>query len=96
MSFTGYIANDQKHRYQLDEDDVNALGIILPSLAKRDEQGNQIEQGRLEGRAAQVCLRIFNTIIAQKGTLRFLRMYSKSRPCQMTLVVNRKHSWKTD
>ena len=51
-----------KHTYQLEEEDVNALGIILPSLAKRDEAGNQIEQGRLEGRAAQVCLKIFNTM----------------------------------
>ena len=40
-----------KYNYQLDEDDVNALGIMLPSLAKRDEHGTQVDRGRLEARA---------------------------------------------
>ena len=31
-----------KHTYQLDEDDINALGIMLPSLAKRNEDGIQV------------------------------------------------------
>ena len=51
-----------KHTYQLDEDDVNALGIMLPSLAKRNEDGSQVEHGRLEGRAAKVVLKIFQAM----------------------------------
>eukprot|EP00942_MAST-04A_sp_MAST-4A-sp1_P003825 g3825.t1 len=51
-----------KFNHQLDEDDVNALGIILPTLAKRDETGAQLEHGRLEARAAQVCLKIFQSL----------------------------------
>ena len=37
-----------KFNHQLDEDDVNALGIILPTLAKRDETGAQLEHGRFD------------------------------------------------
>ena len=39
-----------KFTYQLDEDDINALGIMLPTLAKRKEDGSQVDFGRLEGR----------------------------------------------
>ena len=49
-----------KFNHQLEEDDINALGIILPPLAKLDAAGTQLEHGRLEARAAQVCLKIFN------------------------------------
>lgn len=51
-----------KFTYQLDEDDVNALGIILPSLAKKNEDGTQVDHGRLEGRAAKVVLKIFQAM----------------------------------
>jgi len=51
-----------KHTYELDEDDVNALGIMLPTLAKRDENGHQLEHGRLEARCAQVVLKIFQSM----------------------------------
>ncbi len=51
-----------KFNHQLDEDDINALGIILPTLAKRDATGAQLEHGRLEARAAQVCLKIFQSL----------------------------------
>lgn len=51
-----------KFNFQLEEDDINALGIILPTLAKRDETGTQLEHGRLEARAAQVCLKIFQSL----------------------------------
>ena len=51
-----------KHTYELDEGDVNSLGIMLPSLAKRDEHGQQLEHGQLEARCAQVVLKIFQTM----------------------------------
>ncbi len=51
-----------KHTYQLDEDDINALGIMLPSLAKRNEDGTQVGHGSLEGRAARVVLKIFQAM----------------------------------
>ena len=51
-----------KYNYQLDEDDVNALGIMLPSLAKRDEHGTQVDRGRLEARASKVVLKIFQSL----------------------------------
>ncbi len=51
-----------KYNYQLEEDDINALGIMLPTLAKRDATGKQLEHGRLEARAAQVCLKIFQSL----------------------------------
>ncbi len=51
-----------KHTYQLDEDDINALGIMLPTLAKRKEDGTQVDHGRLEGRAAKVVLKIFQAM----------------------------------
>ena len=51
-----------KFTYQLDEDDINALGIILPPLAKRNEDGSHVDRGRLEGRAAKVVLKIFQAM----------------------------------
>eukprot|EP00942_MAST-04A_sp_MAST-4A-sp1_P014921 g14921.t1 len=51
-----------KHTYELDEGDINALGIMLPTLAKRDEKGQQLDHGRLEARCAQVVLKIFQTM----------------------------------
>eukprot|EP00942_MAST-04A_sp_MAST-4A-sp1_P006235 g6235.t1 len=51
-----------KFTYQLDEDDINALGIMLPTLAKRNEDGTQVDHGRLEGRAAKVILKIFQAM----------------------------------
>ncbi len=51
-----------KFTYQLDEDDINALGIMLPTLAKKNEDGIQKDRGRLEGRAARVVLKIFQAM----------------------------------
>ena len=51
-----------KFTYQLDEDDVNALGIMLPSLAQKNEDGTQKDRGMLEGRAAKVVLKIFQAM----------------------------------
>ena len=51
-----------KFTHQLDEDDINALGIMLPTLAKRDKDGNQHEHGQLEARAAKVILKIFSIV----------------------------------
>ncbi len=51
-----------KHTFELDESDINSLGIMLPTLAKRDENGQQLEHGRLEARCAQVVLKVFQTM----------------------------------
>ena len=51
-----------KFNFQLDEDDINALGIMLPTLAKRKEDGSQVDNGRLEGRAAKIVLKIFQSL----------------------------------
>ena len=51
-----------KFTYQLDEDDINALGIMLPSLAQKNEDGTQKDRGMLEGRAAKVVLKIFQAM----------------------------------
>ena len=51
-----------KFNYDLEEEDINALGIMLPTLARRDAKGTQLEHGRLEARAAQVCLKIFQSL----------------------------------
>ena len=49
-----------KHTYDLSEDEINAIGIILPSLAKKMDDGSDDQQhGRLEALAAQVCLKVF-------------------------------------
>ena len=34
-----------KFNHQLEEDDINALGIILPTLAQRDANGVHLEHG---------------------------------------------------
>ena len=51
-----------KYNYQLDEEDINALGIMLPSLARQDKFGVHIDRGRLEARAAKVVLKIFQAL----------------------------------
>ena len=51
-----------RHNYGLDEDELAALGMILPAL-HRSDIGNPNEQGQHhEAAAAQVCLKIFEKI----------------------------------
>ena len=53
-----------KHTYELSEEEISALGIILPSLAKKSYSGSDViveQHGRLEAVAAQVCLKIFES-----------------------------------
>ena len=51
-----------KHQYSLDEDDIQALGLVLPALFRADLEKPSNDGQHHDARAAQVCLKIFEQI----------------------------------
>ena len=51
-----------KHQFDLDEEDVQALGLILPALLRADLERLASDGAHHDARAAQVCLKIFSQI----------------------------------
>ena len=49
-----------RHNYDLDEEDLSALGLIIPALRRIDAEDSM--QQNQEARASAVCLKIFSQI----------------------------------